>query len=107
MNVGRDVVLCEVLLVNDPIPVLSVETVNDFALLIPVTVYSPLKPEPAVPTVKFVLVTLLIVTLFPMESLCGSSVWNSILPEEASAPDKKLKFLISDKLFIVTTLGLN
>ena len=38
-------------------------TVNDLALVIPVTLYSPLKPEPAVPTGKLVLVTLLIMGL--------------------------------------------
>ena len=58
LNVGRLVVLCEVSFVNAPGSALTPSTVNCLALVIPLTLNVPLKPEFAVPTGKSALTTL-------------------------------------------------
>ena len=64
LNVGRAVVLTEVLFVNVPGSVTLPVTKNVLALEIPATVNSPLKAELAIPVRLFVLVTFSMIT-FP------------------------------------------
>ena len=67
-NLGRDVVLEVVSLVNAPGSPLTVP-VNPLVLVIPLTVYVLLNPELEIPVVLFVLVTFLISTTDPTDKL--------------------------------------
>ena len=67
-NLGRDVVLEVVSLVNVPGSPLTVP-VNPLVLVIPLTVYVLLNPELEIPVVLFVLVTFLISTTDPTDKL--------------------------------------
>ena len=108
LNVGREVVLCDTSLENEPGLSESPLTLNSLALVIPVTLNVPLKPEFAVPTGKLELVTFETVTVDPIERLCGSSVvYEAFAPPFQTALEMKLKFLISETLDIETVVGLN
>jgi hypothetical protein len=101
------VVLEEVSLVNAPGPeVLTSDTVNSLALVMPVTLNLPLKPELAVPTGLLALTMFLISTSEPILRLWGSSVKIFATLLLQFAPAMNLKSLCSLTLPIVTEEGL-